>query len=244
MNRMDGRARDQLREIRIQPDFIPSAPGSALVEWGNTRVIVTATVEDRVPPFLVNTGRGWLSAEYGMLRGSTDRRKARDGRRGPVDGRTVEIQRLIGRNLRNAVDLDRIGQRTIWIDCDVIQADGGTRTASLTGGWVALARCLQTMRGKKQIKGDSDPLRGGLAGVSVGVIGGEAFLDLCYEEDVRAEADVNFVMTHGGKMVEVQGGAEGRPLERSLFDACWELAEKGVRELAEVQLQAVKATGE
>lgn len=238
MNRMDGRAHDELRPLRIQPDFIPSAPGSALVEWGRTRVIVTATVEDRVPPFLVNTGRGWLSAEYGMLPGSTDRRKARDGRRGPVDGRTIEIQRLIGRNLRNAVNLDRIGQRTIWVDCDVIEADGGTRTASLTGGWVALARCLAHMRERKMIKGD--PLRGGLAGVSVGVIGGEAFLDLCYEEDSRADADVNFVMTHGGKMIEVQGGAEGKPLERAQFDACWELAEKGVREIAKIQLRAAE----
>ncbi|MEZ6195961.1 MAG: ribonuclease PH [Planctomycetota bacterium] len=233
MKRIDGRNFDALREIRVTRDFVPSAPGSVLIEWGRTRVICTATVEDRVPPFLVNTGRGWLSAEYGMLPGSTDRRKPRDGRRGPIDGRTVEIQRLVGRNLRNLVRLDRIGPRTIWIDCDVVEADGGTRTASINGAWIALADCLEDLRERKLIKADA--LVGGVAAVSVGIIEGAPYLDLCYEEDARAEADVNFVMTHDGRLVEIQGGAEGRPLEKAQFDACWDLAAGAVPRIAEIQ---------
>ncbi|MEE9394979.1 MAG: ribonuclease PH [Planctomycetota bacterium] len=240
MSRVDGRAPDQLRNVKIHRDFIPSAPGSVLFEWGNTRVIVTATVEDRVPPFLVNTGRGWLSAEYGMLPGSTDRRKPRDGRRGGnVDGRTVEIQRLIGRTFRNLVKLDKLGPRTIWLDCDVIQADGGTRTASITASYLALYDCLRRLRERKVLK--HDVLLGGVSAVSVGVVEGKALLDLCYEEDSRADADFNFVMTHEGKIIEIQGGSEQRPLSKEKFDECYALAEKGVHQLQSLQNTALIA---
>lgn len=236
MPRIDGRAPDELREIKITRGFIDSAWGSALVEFGQTRILCTAMVEDKVPPFLVNSGRGWLSAEYGMLPGSTGTRKTRDGRRGGhVDGRTVEIQRLIGRSLRTIVNTDIIGQRTIWLDCDVIQADGGTRTTSITGAWIALYDCFAKMRERRVIKKEKDPIHTGISAVSVGIVDGQPLLDLCYEEDSRAEGDFNFVLTHDGDIIEVQASAEQRPISADLYGACFELAREGCKKIASAQ---------
>ena len=238
MARADGRALDELRNIRLTPNFIDTADGSCLIEWGKTRVICTAMVEDRVPHFLVNSGQGWVSAEYGMLPGSTDRRKQRDGRRGNgVDGRSVEIQRIIGRAMRTIFNTRVIGQRTIWVDCDVIQADGGTRTASITGGYVALKLAVQNLLKRKVIK--KDPILGGVAAVSVGIVDGIPKLDLCYEEDSRADADFNYVMSHNEEIIEVQGGAEAAPIKRELFLACHEIAELGIRRLKDLQQEAI-----
>ena len=242
MNRGDGRRADQLREISITRNFITSAPGSVLIQWGGTRVICTATVQERVPPFLVNTGLGWVSAEYGMLPGSTNERKMRDGRRGSVDGRTVEIQRIIGRSLRTVVNQKALGPRTIWVDCDVIQADGGTRTASITGSWVALYDCIAKLRQEKVIK--RDPLRGGVAAVSVGIVDGKPCLDLDYEEDSRADAEFNVVMSHQGGMSEGRGSAEKAPVPRAKFDACMELAIGGIEEIASIQNRSLIRLGE
>ncbi len=241
MSRTDGRANDQLRDIKLNPGFIDSADGSVFIEWGKTRVICTATMQEQVPPFLMNTGLGWVSAEYGMLPASTDRRKMRDGRRGgQIDGRTVEIQRIIGRVLRCVVNQKALGPRTIWLDCDVVQADGGTRTASVTGAWVALYLCLKKMKERGLLK--KDPLRGGVAAVSVGVVDGEPRLDLCYEEDARAEADFNYFMTHEGEVIEIQGSAEKRPIKRELFLACHDVAEAGIRKLMAIQNQVLIST--
>ncbi|MCB9831853.1 MAG: ribonuclease PH [Planctomycetes bacterium] len=241
MSRSDGRANDQLREIKLSPGFIDSADGSVFIEWGKTRVVCTASIEEKVPPFLMNTGMGWVSAEYGMLPASTDKRKQRDGRRGgQVDGRTVEIQRIIGRVLRGVVKQKALGPRTIWIDCDVIQADGGTRTASVTGAWVALYLAIKKLRDRGQLK--KDPLISGVAGVSVGIVDGEPRLDLSYEEDSRAEADFNFFMTHEGDVIEVQGSAEKHPVKRDLFLACHDLAEVGIKRLMSIQNQVLIGT--
>ena len=234
MTRIDGRAADELRETKFTRGFIGHVPGSVLVECGHTRVIVTATIEDRVPPFLVGSGQGWVSAEYAMLPGSTGSRKPRDGRRGGhIDGRTIEIQRLIGRALRSVVDTRRLGQRTIWLDCDVIQADGGTRTASITGAYVALYDAIRLLREKKAIKGD--PLKNGLAAVSVGVVDGKPLLDLAYEEDSRAEGDFNFVLSHDLDIIEVQAAAEKRPIPKGLYAECFDLAQQGVKQLVTLQ---------
>src|SRR6266516_6972018 len=200
--RSDNRAPDQMRPVNIVPNYISTAEGSVLIEVGNTRVICTASVEETVPAFQRNTGRGWLTAEYGMLPRSTLTRTARESARGRVGGRTHEIQRLIGRSLRSVTDLQRLGERTIFLDCDVIQADGGTRTASITGAFVALGLALEKMVEAGTLT--SVPLRDFVAAVSVGIVDGEALLDLCYEEDSRADVDMNFVMTAGHKMVEVQ----------------------------------------
>lgn len=241
MSRVDGRANDDLRPLTLTPHFIDTADGSVLVECGKTRVICTAMVENRVPPFLVNTGLGWVSAEYGMLPGSTDRRKQRDGRRGgQVDGRTIEIQRIIGRALRAIVHQKNLGPRTIWLDCDVIQADGGTRTASITGSYVALYLAVKKLLDTKVIK--RDPLTGGVAAVSVGVVGGVPMLDLCYEEDSRADADFNYVMSHEGGIIEVQGSAETAPIDPETFFACHKLAEKGLKELMSIQNMSLIGT--
>ncbi len=241
MSRTDGRELDEMRPLKMTPNFIDSADGSVFVEWGKTRVICTAMVENRVPPFLVNTGLGWVSAEYGMLPGSTDRRKQRDGRRGgQVDGRTIEIQRIIGRALRTVVHQKNLGPRTIWLDCDVIQADGGTRTASITGSYVALYLAIKKLREARVIK--KDPLTGGVAAVSVGVVDGVPHLDLCYEEDSRADADFNYVMSHEGGIIEVQGSAEKGPVNPEVFFACHKLAEKGIKELMSMQNTALIST--
>ena len=209
--RSDNRALDQLRPVKIVPDFITTAEGSALIEIGNTRVICTASIEESVPSFMRNSGKGWISSEYGMLPRATLTRSTRDVTKGRASGRTHEIQRLIGRSLRAVVDLSKLGERTIWIDCDVIQADGGTRTASITGAFVALGLALEKLVDAGTLT--SVPVRDFVAAVSVGIVDGEVMLDLAYEEDSRADVDMNYVMTAGHKMVEVQATAE-----HSVFD--------------------------
>lgn len=234
MPRADGRGPDELRRLKITRNFVSSAAGSCLIEFGRTRVIVTATVQDQVPPFLLNTGLGWVSAEYGMLPGSTQDRKQRDGRRGGnIDGRTMEIQRLIGRAFRTVIDQRALGQRTIWIDCDVIEADGGTRTTSINGAYIALYDAFKLLRDRRVIQ--RDPMRTGIAAVSVGIVDGKPLLDLDYQEDSSAESDFNFVFTHEGEIVEVQGTAEKRPISRQRFDECWVLAEKGIKQIVSRQ---------
>jgi ribonuclease PH len=238
-SRTDGRMPSQLRETRITPAYTMHAEGSVLIEAGRTRVICTATVEDRVPPFLRNTGKGWVTAEYGMLPRATSTRTQREASAGKVGGRTQEIQRLIGRSLRSVTKLPEIGERTIWIDCDVIQADGGTRTAAITGGFVALVLALKYMRERGMIR--TLPLMDYVAATSVGVIAGTPMLDLAYEEDSRADVDMNVVKTGDGRFIEVQGTAEGLPFERQTLETLLELADAGVRELIEVQKSVVGA---
>src|SRR6059058_1255347 len=223
--RSDNRAPNQMRPVSIVPNYINTAEGSVLIELGNTRVICTASVEETVPAFLRNTGKGWISSEYSMLPRSTLTRSARDVSKGRPTGRTHEIQRLIGRSLRAVIDLTRLGERTIWIDCDVIQADGGTRTASITGAFVALGLALEKLVEAGTLT--SVPLRDFVAAVSVGIVDGEIMLDLCYEEDSRAEVDMNFVMTAGRKMVEVQATAEHQVFDDSQLTAMVGLASQG-----------------
>jgi ribonuclease PH len=231
--RADGRAANQLRETRMTPGFLLHAEGSVLIEVGRTRVICSASVEDRVPPFLRNSGKGWVTAEYGMLPRATTTRTQREASTGKVGGRTQEIQRLIGRSLRSVMRLPELGERTIWVDCDVIQADGGTRTASITGGFVALVLALRKLRDSGAIR--SLPVQDHVAATSVGVVGGTPMLDLAYEEDSRADVDMNVVKTGDGRFIEVQGTAEGPPFERSALDSLLELADAGIRELVEQQ---------
>jgi len=231
--RADGRKTTQLRPITITPGYIKHADGSVLIEMGDTRVICTAKLEDKVPPFLRNSGKGWITAEYGMLPSSSQVRISREAVRGRIGGRTHEIQRLIGRSLRAVADLDRMGERTVWIDCDVIQADGGTRTASITGAYVALAQAHH--RWLKQGVISSDLIRDSVAAVSVGVVDGRVLLDLTYAEDSRAAVDMNFVMTGAGKFVEVQGTAESDPFTKKRLDKMAELAGQGIRDLLRVQ---------
>ena len=233
MNRTDGRLPSQLRPIKISPSFTMHAEGSVLIEAGRTHVICTASVEDRVPPFLRNTGKGWVTAEYGMLPRATSTRTQREASAGKVGGRTQEIQRLIGRSRRSVTKLPELGERTIWIDCDVIQADGGTRTASITGGFVALALALKHMRSKGMIR--TLPLVDYVAATSVGVVAGTPMLDLAYDEDSNAEVDMNVVKTGDGRFIEVQGTAEGLPFERSALDSLLALADQGITELVEMQ---------
>lgn len=237
--RTDGRAADELRPIAFEVDYIPSATGSVLVSAGSTRVICTATIEDSVPGWMRGRGVGWLTAEYGMLPGSTNTRKARDAGRGKLDGRTVEIQRLIGRSLRAIVDMKGLGERTIWVDCDVIQADGGTRCLSITGGYVALHRALAAVMHRDGLA--PLPLRSSVAAVSVGVVAGAAVLDLPYLEDSTADVDMNVVMTGDGELVEVQGTAEGAPFPRSRLDELLDLATAGLAELGRLQGEAARA---
>jgi ribonuclease PH len=233
MPRIDGRASDQLRPVRITPDYLRYAEGSALIEFGDTRVLCAVSVEESVPGWLVGRGQGWLTAEYAMLPRAGTTRSKRDAVAGRQNGRSQEIQRLIGRSLRSCIDLRAIGERTIAIDCDVIQADGGTRTAAITGAWIALARAVRVLRAKGQLA--TDPLRFGLAAISVGIVGGEPLLDLNYAEDSRAEVDANVVMTDRGEFVEVQGTAEGKPYSRAHLDTMLTLADKGIRELIALQ---------
>ena len=227
--RSDNRTAEQMRPVTITPEFITTAEGSALIEVGNTRVICTASVEETVPAWMRNSGRGWITSEYGMLPRSTLTRTPRDATRGKVNGRSQEIQRLIARSLRAVVDLAGLGERTIWIDCDVIQADGGTRTASITGAFVALGLAL----GKLMEAGTlpAAPIRDFVAAVSAGIVDGEIMLDLTYEEDSRADVDMNFVMTGSGKMVEVQATAEHKPFDQAQLDRMIELARQGVESL-------------
>ncbi len=231
--RKDGRRNDQLRPIKVTRNFIKHPEGSVLIEFGDTKVICNASIEEKVPPFLKDTGQGWITAEYSMLPRATASRSIRESSTGKIGGRTQEIQRLIGRSLRAVVDLNGLGERTIWIDCDVIQADGGTRTASITGGFIALADALHY--GVKNGIFERNPLKGYLAAVSVGVVDGEAMLDLCYEEDFKAEVDMNVVMTDDGRFVEIQGTAEGEPFKKEVFDELLKLAEKGISEIIKIQ---------
>ncbi len=231
--RTDGRKERELRPIVITPSYIKSADGSVLIEVGDTRVICTAKLEDKVPPFLRNSGKGWITAEYGMLPSSSQVRISREAARGRIGGRTHEIQRLIGRSLRTIADLKSLGERTIWIDCDVIQADGGTRTASITGAYVALVEAARQLI--KQGVVQKNPIKDSVAAVSVGIVDGKTLLDLNYEEDSRAEVDMNFVMTGSGKFVEVQGTAESAPFTKKGLDRMAEIAQQGIRELLKVQ---------
>jgi ribonuclease PH len=229
----DKRPANQLRETKLTPHYLEHAEGSVFIEAGRTRVICTASVEDRVPPFLRNTGKGWVTAEYGMLPRATSTRTQREASAGKVGGRTQEIQRLIGRSLRSVTNLPALGERTIWIDCDVIQADGGTRTASITGAYVALALALEGLRKREVIK--TIPLSDYVAAISVGIVNGEALLDLAYEDDSRADVDMNIVKTGDGRFIEVQGTAEGTPFGRDALTMLLDLAGFGIQQLVDKQ---------
>jgi ribonuclease PH len=237
--RRDGRAPDELRPVAIQPGFMRSATGSALIEQGGTRVICTASAQEGVPRWLTGQGRGWVTAEYGMLPASTGDRKQRDVSKGRPDGRTVEIQRLIGRSLRGVVDFEALGERTIYLDCDVLEADGGTRCASITGAYVALHLAFQRLVQEGALS--TIPLTESLAGVSVGMVEGTAMLDLDYSEDSTAEVDANVVMTGDGGLVEVQATAERTPLSRTSLDELLALAQLGIERLREAQQAALGA---
>jgi len=227
--RSDNRAPEQMRPVKISPEFISTAEGSALIEVGNTRVICTASIEETVPSFMKGAGKGWITAEYSMLPRSTLTRTPREASRGRQSGRTHEIQRLIGRAMRAVVDLKRLGERTITLDCDVIQADGGTRTASITGAFVALGLAMQKLVEAGTLS--SAPIRDYVAAISVGIVEGEVLLDLCYEEDSQAEVDLNFVMTGGHKIVEVQATAEQHPFDHAQLNKMMEFAAKGIEAL-------------
>ncbi len=231
--RPDGRKNNEIREVKVQRNYISTAEGSVLIEMGNTRVICTATIEDKVPLFLKDRNRGWITAEYSMLPKSTQIRIARESIAGRVSGRTHEIQRLIGRALRSVIELSCLGERTVWIDCDVIQADGGTRTAAITGAFICLSDALTYALKNGLI--EKNPVKDYLAAISVGVVNGEARLDLCYSEDSAAEVDMNIVMTGSGRFVEIQGTAEGKPFSKSTMDTLIKLAEEGIYHLVEIQ---------
>ena len=237
--RSDGRKTGELRPVRMTTGFIRHSDGSVLIELGDTRVICTASVEEQVPQFLRDTTRGWITAEYGMLPGSSHARIQREAARGRIGGRTHEIQRLIGRSLRAVTNLEQLGSRTVWLDCDVIEADGGTRTASITGAYIALALALRRLRASGKIA--ADPLTGSVAAVSAGVVDGRVLLDLRYDEDSRAEVDMNFVMTGKGRFIEVQGTAESKPFTKSQLDRLSDLAAKGIAQLTALQRQALDA---
>lgn len=240
MTRHDGRSADHLREVSIQPGFVGSADGSALIAAGGTRVICTASVEESVPKWMKGKGRGWVTAEYSMLPASTGQRKQRDVTKGRPDGRTVEIQRLIGRALRGVVDFERLGERTVWIDCDVLEADGGTRCAAITGGYVALELALQPLLAEGLL--ETLPLNQSVAAVSCGVVDGTPVLDLDYPEDSNAEVDMNVVMTGDDGLVEVQATGERTPLSRASLDELLGLAAGGIAQLREHQRAATRAT--
>jgi ribonuclease PH len=236
--RRSGRRPDELRPIRLTRGFTRHAEGSVLVEFGETRVLCTASVESQVPPFLKGQGKGWVTAEYGMLPRATDTRSPREAARGKQGGRTLEIQRLIGRSLRAAMDLSALGERSITLDCDVLQADGGTRTASITGAWVALRDAIDGLLARGEIT--TDPLRTQIAAVSVGILQGVAVLDLDYAEDAGAETDMNLVMDGEGRFVEVQGTAEGVPFSRAELDALLAIGAAGIREIQTAQRAALQ----
>lgn len=239
--RVDGRKDRELRAIAMMPGYIKHADGSVLIEVGDTRVICTAKLTDKTPPFLRNTGKGWITAEYGMLPSSSQVRIVREAARGKIGGRTHEIQRLIGRSLRAVARLDHLGERTFWIDCDVIQADGGTRTASITGAYVALMEAFRQWTKRGLLQGDL--LEDAVAAVSVGIVEGKVLLDLTYEEDSRAEVDMNFVMTGTGKFVEVQGTAEAHPFSKKKLDQMAEVAFEGIREILKIQKNVLAQIG-
>ena len=231
--RSDNRPPNKLRETTLTPNYLEHAEGSVFIEAGRTKVICTASVEERVPPFLRNSGKGWVTAEYGMLPRATSTRTAREASQGKVGGRTQEIQRLIGRSLRSVTKLQALGERTIWIDCDVIQADGGTRTASITGAFVALALACERLRERDAVR--VIPISDYVAATSVGIVDGEALLDLAYDDDSRAEVDMNIVKTGDGRFIEVQGTAEALPFGRESLDMLLDLADAGIRQLIEKQ---------
>jgi ribonuclease PH len=235
--RHDGRAEDELRNAEIQPGYLDLPPGSALIVMGKTRVLCTAMVDERVPQFLVGTGQGWITGEYGMIPAATDTRTQREASRGRQSGRTMEIQRLVGRAMRSVIERKALGERTVWIDCEVLQADGGTRTASITGGFVALCLALARLRKDGAIK---HPLvQGMVAAVSVGIVAGRAVLDLDYAEDSKAEVDMNVVRTEDGRYIELQGTAEATPFSRAQLDSMLALADRGIEHLVRLQREAV-----
>lgn len=233
MERIDGRKFNDLRTVKISKDYLMHPEGSVLIEMGNTKVICTVSIEDRVPPFLKGSGKGWITAEYSMLPRSTHTRKFRESTKGKLEGRTHEIKRLIGRALRSVVDLDKLGERTLWIDCDVIQADGGTRTASITGACVALIEALNKMVRDDLL--EELPIKNYVAAVSVGIVNGNPVLDLCYEEDSTAKVDMNIVMSDKGEFIEIQGTGEEAPFTRAELNQLLELGEKGINDLTEIQ---------
>ena len=235
MVRVEGRHWNEIRDIRMTRDFLKDPEGSVLIEMGQTKVICTATMEDKAPAFLRNTGRGWLTSEYAMLPGSTQSRMDRESARGRIGGRTHEIQRLIGRSLRAVTDLTTFGERTIYIDCDVIQADGGTRTASITGGFVALVDLFRKLQKRGLV--DRIPVRDYVSAVSVGIVNDQLLLDLNYEEDSRAEVDMNVIMTGGGLFIEIQGTAEKKPFSRERLSAMSALADEGIQKLIKKQFE-------
>ncbi len=236
--RIDGRKSNEMRPVSIERNYTKFAHGSVLIAVGNTKVICTASIEDSVPPHKKNSGEGWITAEYSLLPGSTPRRVSRESSRGKVGGRTHEIQRLIGRSMRAIADLSAIGERTIWIDCDVIQADGGTRVASITGAYVALVDAISWL--KKNVEITGEPLIGSVAAVSVGVVDGVPLLDLCYEEDVSADVDMNIVLTGDGEYIELQGTAEKQTFSEEELAQMMGQAKKGIRELTLIQKDALQ----
>ena len=237
MKRTDERAPDELRPITIQPDFVENPTGSALIQAGRTMVLCTVHVGNQVPSFLRGSGRGWVTAEYSLLPGSTDTRTEREASRGKLSGRTQEIQRLIGRSLRAVTDMDGLGERCLYVDCDVLQADGGTRTAAITGAYVALARACDRLVKYEYIQ--RSPLRDSVAAISVGILGSDILLDLAYEEDARAEVDMNIVQTGRGRLIEVQGTGEAGTFDREELGRMLDLAEKGITELTAIQQEAL-----
>ncbi|MFI5317116.1 MAG: ribonuclease PH [Myxococcota bacterium] len=239
MKRFDGRAPDELRKVEIELGFTENPAGSALIRTGKTIVLCTATLEKSVPGWLRGSGKGWVTAEYSMLPGSTDTRSEREAQKGKLSGRTQEIQRLIGRSLRAVTDLNALGERAIYIDCDVLQADGGTRTAAVTGGYVALAAACRRLVEVGLVK--QSPLRDSVAAISVGIVDGDILLDLPYAEDSRAEVDMNVVQLGSGRLVEVQGTGEGGTFDRKLLDRMLDVAEKGIAELSAIQARVLGA---
>ena len=236
--RIDGRKNDQVRHTKVTRNYIKHAEGSVLIEVGDTKVICTASIEDKVPPFLKGSGEGWITAEYNMLPRSTATRKVRDIARLKLDGRTMEIQRLIGRALRSVVDLKALGEKTIWIDCDVIQADGGTRTTSITGAFIALVDAVNKIHKQKSFK--VYPIRKFVCATSVGIVGEEKLLDLCYEEDSNAKVDMNIIGTDDGEFVERQGTVEEAPFTRSELNEILNLGEKGIKQMIQLQKDCLK----
>ncbi len=242
IKRLNDRAYDEMRPVKMTRNYTKMPEGSVLIEVGETKVLCTASIEEKVPPFQKGSGKGWVTAEYAMLPRATQTRTQREATKGKLSGRTMEIQRLIGRALRSVVDLKKLGERTIWLDCDVIQADGGTRTASITGAYVALVDAVQVLQKKGLLR--QNPITDSLAAVSVGKVNGEAMLDLAYEEDSKAEVDMNIVMTGHGKFVEIQGTAEEVPFDREELEWFLLLAEKGIKELIAAQKTVLEASAQ
>lgn len=239
LGRIDGRRRDQIRPVKVTRNFTKHAEGSVLIEMGDTKVICTASIEEKVPPFLKGKGTGWVTAEYAMLPRATHDRSPRESVKGKQGGRTLEIQRLVGRALRAVIDTSRLGERTIWIDCDVIQADGGTRTASITGSFIALADAVSVLKKRELVK--VNPLTDYLAAISIGKVGGHVMVDLAYEEDSHAEVDLNLVMTGAGQYVEVQGTAERTPFNKKDMDEFLDLGWRAISELVDLQKSLIGA---